>query len=370
MEKAKKIFVLVAAFVMGAGFLVYGIGLWRDSLRLASEGKATEGKVVDDEIHRARRGRKTYYLMVEFRTEASQSITKRIQVDSDTHKAGVSAGTVLVHYLPNAPEICQAGAEVETKWGMAATGAGLLALGLFLVYSRKRPTSRKELADKVEAGLEQLCQTEAQYVPVQAQQFKGLDLAFYDEAQRRFEARGFTYLEDIEVVMPKPNKNFERTFMRVMLSRDGTGVATCFHLRPAWALRAIGAKELKGYGIDTQFSNETFVTTSNAETVGALDQPPACNECHVPKSTPIELVIDAHEKRVDQHAASHPESGPVRMLTAADVHQAMALQQRIKGEFRKKAGLSKAELEKLGGSSNNKVINDLCEDLKERKKAA
>jgi hypothetical protein len=308
--------------------------------------------------------------MVEFRTEANQTVTHKIQVNSDTHQAGVSSGTVRVHYLPSNPEICQAGEQVESKWGMAAGGAGFLALGIFLIFSRNKPTNRKELAEVVGDGLKTLCQTDVRYVPVQARDFKGLDLAYYDDCQKRFEARGFTFLEDIEVVMPKPNKNFARTFLRVMLSRDGTGIASFYHLRPGWALRVMGAKEFKGYGIDTQFSNQTFVSTDNAEAVGALEQPPALSECHLPKETYIEMVMDAHEKRVAQHRTMCPESEPIRMHSAAAVHQALALQQRIKAEHRQKAGLSKAELEKIGGVTNNQVINDLHEDLSKAKKAA
>jgi hypothetical protein len=153
MEKVKKIFATIALLVLGTVFLVKGIESWRDSRRLAAEGKTTEGKVVDDEIRRGRRGSRTYYLTVQFRTESNQSVTRKITVDSDTHQAGVSSGAVKVHYLPTAPEICQAGAQVETKWGMAAGGAAFLVMGIFLLRSFKQPGSRKELGIGQEKSL-------------------------------------------------------------------------------------------------------------------------------------------------------------------------------------------------------------------------
>jgi hypothetical protein len=144
MEKAKKIFATIVLLVLGTVFLVKGIEYWRDSRRLAAEGKTAQGKVVDEETRRGRRGSRTYYLTVQFLTADNRSVTSKISVDSDIHQAGVSSGAVKVHYLPTAPEICQAGEQVQTKWGMAAGGAAFLAFGVFLLRSFKQKETRDE----------------------------------------------------------------------------------------------------------------------------------------------------------------------------------------------------------------------------------
>ena len=191
-------------------------------------------------------------------------------------------------------------------------------------------------------------------------------MAFYNQCQQRFEARGFAFLEDVEVIAGKPNSNFARTFVRVLISPDRTRIASIFHLKPGWMLRAIGAKEAKVWGVETQFSNSTFVCTDNAEACNALENAPAINVSHLPAISSVDMVVDAHEKRTVAHAALNSGVVPIRMNSTEDVHRAMELQQQIKAAFRRGHGISKAELEKLGGTKNNPVINDLHADLVRR----
>ena len=59
---------------------------------------------------------------------------------------------------------------------------------------------------------------------------------------------------------------------------------------------------------------------------------------------------------------------PVKLNGIADVQRAQDEQQRIKAEFRKRVGLSKAELERFAGTSSREVdrLHDALTEHRER----
>jgi hypothetical protein len=366
MNTAKKLLFIVGAFALGGLFLITGLHEFRQSRRLAAEGKTTVARVVDERTVYRSKGRSRYYLTVEFETAAKQFITQEVKVDYSTHSAGSTARSVKVHYLPSDPLVLQAGDAVETRFEDILFGLLFVGAGVVLAVFYKQPATRQELADTTQEHLERLCDASQQYVPVEAKQFKQVDLAFYDRCQQQFETRGFVFLEDVEVVASKPNKSFARTFVRVLISPDRARIASVFSLKPGWMLRVLGAREARVWGVETQFSNNTFVCTDNAEACNALENAPAINVSHLPAASTVEMVAESHDQRLVAHAAANPGAVPVRMNSAADVHRAMELQQQIKAAFRRGHGLSKAELERLGGATNNPVINDLHADLTRR----
>lgn len=366
MHTAKKILMIMGVVAAGGYLFVMGLREFRGSRRLAAEGKATLAEVVDERTRYRSKGRTKYYLTVAFQTEDKQAIRREVQVDYDTFSAG-RTGSVTVHYLPGEPTVLQAGDAVETKFGNALLGAFVLGCGLLWLVRFKQPASRAELADVAAGHLKALCETDQKHVKADARQFKQVDIGFYDACQRRSEERGFIWVEDIEEVTSKPNRNFARTFQRVLLSRDGTRIATIAHLKPAWMLRVLGAKEARLFGVDTQFSNDTFVCTDNAEACGVLANAPAINVLHLPSASSTDLVMDAHEKRVMAHSAMYPGAEPVPMNGAEDIRRAMALQQRVKAEFRREHGISKTELARMAGVSGDPAIDNLHADLEKRR---
>ncbi len=149
-EKGKRIFAIIAAFILGAVMVFGGWHELRNSKRLAAEGKATTAQVEDKVTKHGRRGSRSYYLEVQFRTEAGQNIQKRVTVDSSQYDAATLGGTVPLHYLPSEPEVCAAGEKVETKYGMLLIGFGALALGGFLCFAGKTPEQSEAPATETE----------------------------------------------------------------------------------------------------------------------------------------------------------------------------------------------------------------------------
>ena len=366
MKSAKKALLPLSALLAAACLLIQGLAEFRDTRRLLSEGARATGKVVDGRTVYRPRGRTRYYVTVEFGTPAGQSFRREIQVDDNTHRQGRDEGEVTVWYLPAAPEVCQAGARPQHDVSNLVLGGLLFVVGVFLVPSIWRPGSRKELADTVSEHFDTLCDTDLRYEPVDPAAFSHLDLGFYNSSQRQFEEHGFLHLEDVEEVRRKPFASFARTFLRVLVSRDGTRVATIFQVKPGWKLRLLGAKETRVYGVGTLFSNATSVDTDNAEGASMLDPVPGFNTAHLPAGSSLEMVLNLHEKRLAAHAAQQAGAVPLRIQCAEELHRLMLESHARKAAFRRQHGLSKQALERLGGVSANPVINDLHKDLAKR----
>jgi len=131
MNRSKAILGGLAAVAVG-GFLVYsGVKEYRNSKRLVNEGKAVAANVTDKDMSTGRKGRRSYYLAVEFKTEAGQEVKERLRVASADYDAANIGGTVPVHYLAEDPSICQVGNKAQVKWTTFVMGAFLAVAGGF-----------------------------------------------------------------------------------------------------------------------------------------------------------------------------------------------------------------------------------------------
>ena len=70
------------------------------------------------------------------------------------------------------------------------------------------------------------------YSPVDPNNFKHLDLLFYEENMEKLKDLGFRHLIDEEVLTLKGGANDMRTFLRVALSGDGTIMSALYHPKP------------------------------------------------------------------------------------------------------------------------------------------
>jgi len=136
MSKSKKILVVGGAFLLGAVFVVMGWFELQNSRKLAAEGKAVTAEVAGKSIKHGRKGRRSYYLNVGFKTESGAHTEQRVQVSSSQFDGASEGGSVPVHYLPADPSICQVGDKVETQWSGLLVGFGSWAVAAFLAFAK------------------------------------------------------------------------------------------------------------------------------------------------------------------------------------------------------------------------------------------
>lgn len=369
MKTLKKLLWIIAALGVGVFFIITGTTDLKNSKRLAAKGKTTTAEVTDSRERKRRRlsGRE-YYLTITFKSESGQPVTKELEVSEDVYDAGKDSGKVKVFYLPDEPTICAAGEKVETKYGHILWGVGFVCVGIFLGVTRKQKNAdevTEEAADSINKSLGPLKQTRHEYAAVDANDFKHLDLAFYDNGWRYLEQLGYTYLGDQENLTARSSLA-ARTFLRIMTSQDGTIMAAMYHFKPKMVLRAMSIKESKILDLETWFNNGCFVTTSNAENAGKLTSPPSIDAQFLPSETPMETIVQFHNQRVQSYLASNAGVQAYGIRTLEDVMNAQAEMQRIKAEFRQGTGLSKEELERIAGESSPE-IDKLHASLEERK---
>jgi Protein of unknown function (DUF3592) len=136
MSKSKKILVVGGAFLLGAVFVAMGWSELQDSRKLTADGKAVTAAVAGKYVKHGRKGRRSYYLNVGFKTESGAQTEQRVQVSSSQFEGASEGGSVPVHYLPANPSICQVGDKVETQWSGLLIGLGSWAVAAFLAFSK------------------------------------------------------------------------------------------------------------------------------------------------------------------------------------------------------------------------------------------
>ena len=153
-----------------------------------------------------------------------------------------------------------------------------------------------QIAQRIIASMHRSFRGESTYLAVDPADFPHLELKAYADFQAGHEALGFRHLRDVEIaeITAAPGTLIARTFIRSMVSADGGTVAHFYQVKPRLG-RLLGAL-LRGLGngrwlsaptfffrslktkwctsYESELSDGTAVTTSNAEAAGKLSSPP------------------------------------------------------------------------------------------------
>ena len=137
MKRSKAILGGLVALAVG-GFLIFlGVKECRTSKRLVNEGKTVAATVTDKDMSVGRKGRRSYYLKVEFKTGAGQAVNERLRVSSSDYDSAAIGGNVPVQYLAEDPTVCQIGNKAQVKWTTFAIGAFMAAVGGFGLFRQR-----------------------------------------------------------------------------------------------------------------------------------------------------------------------------------------------------------------------------------------
>jgi hypothetical protein len=179
--------------------------------------------------------------------------------------------------------------------------------------------------------------------------FPHLDLAAYRAFRAEMEARGYQYAGDIEIaeLSQSPTTLVARTMIRSMLSPAGGVVAQYYQVRPRIGRRlALLGRGLKNgrwldaprnfisglrvrhcTGFESELTDGTFITTSNAESAGRISGPPTMTQRFFPYGTDAKTLMEAHCQLLDQATRRDPPAAPIPMRSATHLVQ---MQQRAR----------------------------------------
>jgi hypothetical protein len=210
-------------------------------------------------------------------------------------------------------------------------------------------------AHRIVDHLQAIYQPTHQYVPADSAAFGHLDLQWYDRTSSAFEALGFRRFGDIEdkTISNAPNTVLRPTFLRTMVSRDGTVTAALYDPRLRgvvlrvllWMLRKLPGKVVD---FETECSDGSFVATSNAMGASHITLPPMFNVGWLPMHTAPTAVYAAHTARLAAHLASRPGITPLVIDSVDAMMRSQDRQNALKAAFRGEIpGLTASELEAL-----------------------
>lgn len=191
-----------------------------------------------------------------------------------------------------------------------------IAVDLWGRYSRKRGARR------LTAFVRHIYSDRHEYREADLARFRHLDLRFYDETTRLLEGEGFVRLGDLEDVTSNtaPYSAGAPVFIRGLTGDGGRIIAGIYHfrtlLRKTWMARLLGGgKSSKIVDFETELSDGTFLTTSNAASARSMTLPSQILADYLPSGcTPLE-VLEAHRRRLADYLAEHPDVEVRRITT-------------------------------------------------------
>lgn len=196
--------------------------------------------------------------------------------------------------------------------------------------------------------------------PVRAIDFKHLDLAFYQNHQRRLEQKRFRHISDLEDVGVGGARNARRTFLRFMVDEGETILANVYHFMPSWIGRVKGDRGSKVVEFETQFSDGSWICTSNAESAGGLPLPMEIEALYLAASSTLEELLHMHAVRIEQHLAARCGLQGVQVKTCEDVIRSQQQQQAIKALFRSNPLLYRKQIDANRCGANSLLAERLA----------
>lgn len=177
-------------------------------------------------------------------------------------------------------------------------------------------------AESVLRQIQTMWGQEHEFNQVQERNFRHLDLRFYARNQKELEGLGFWTLGDVEDVCVKNSRPDPHTFLRVLVSYDGTVAAAIYHAKPTWLWRLfcwifkIGP--LKVYELETEFENGATLQTTICSPGVIGDHEQNAVHQHLDKRCPVAELLAAHRTKMNEMAAAQ-DTRPVVMKKLTDV---------------------------------------------------
>lgn len=216
------------------------------------------------------------------------------------------------------------------------------------------------------------------YVEVESRLFRHLDLSFYEQTTQRLCAQSFRKLADVEdtTLSASPGNVLMPVMIRSLVSSDGSIMASIYHprikpLRLRFLLWIMRKRLDKVVDMETEFTDGSFLVTSNAASAAGMDMPTWINAEFLPVSTSVDAVYQEHLNRLRAHLQNHPHITTKKIDTyeqlVASQNRMNALKAAFRGEI---GGVSRKELERLSGKRQDlaaEVHAALNKELEKRK---
>jgi hypothetical protein len=226
---------------------------------------------------------------------------------------------------------------------------GSIAL-LAKLLGKSLPTEPGDAAAKTVELNKKLYATEYEYRVASPYDFPTSNHAYYNETQAWLESQGFRLLADYELLTATRAMPSMRTFLRFMLSNDGTTMAAIYDIRPRGWMRlaqSVGviSRDFRTLELETEFEDQTFLATSNGVEAGSVREVPGITRRFVQRQYGPDAVLAAHHEGLA--AMAKP---PRIQRTPQDVIDSQTRQHQLKAADRARSGyVTVEEIERVAG---------------------
>jgi hypothetical protein len=236
-----------------------------------------------------------------------------------------------------------------------------LMMGLWLVVAValgvRRPRGMGGAA--LRARLDAVYGEPHELVRVSPAAFPEADLEFYDRARAELEAKGYTWLADVEDLTLSRIYPNSRTFMRLFTDAGRMIRANVYHLHPRGVvvsmlqLVQLYPRHLRVVELVSELAGQ-FIVTSNTHGIDRLEPPPEAKVERLPPPSSLQTVVARHEARITELLRAHPERTPSSYESFDDVLGSISRAHVAMARHRQKVGgISRDELERLKGRPLN-----------------
>ena len=274
----------------------------------------------------------------------------------------ITGGVMLMNRWAELGGVARAGAVMLVVVGTLLTLPVLLVAALKLVILL---FMRRALKGFAGAGQEMLNGARAMYErvhefrPATEEDFADVDRRYYEETAANLATYGFRHLGDV-VDRTIEEMNGIRPPIRIFASDDGaTGVAL-YHMPD---LTGTETDKLLMCDVATEFTDGTFLVTSNTEGRDQMTPPPRMTKRQFPLHTPVPELLREHAAQLEKLLTEKASDGrsAVRITTLAEALDSERRQQEAKNEHRKEIGyLDPEEVRRIAKSGA--ALNDNDEE--------
>lgn len=166
----------------------------------------------------------------------------------------------------------------------------------------RRIFTPKRAARRIVANSKALYAAPHEFAEIRAADFRDLDHQFYNRAQSELEACGFRHLADIENLTGSRQMPAMRTFIRALSGDHRSTSAGIYQIKFRGFYRLLqlaGVLAQKPFFIDleSEFSDGTFLATSNTSGHDLSSAVPVVQRQSLPQGTPIAQLVAAHREQ-------------------------------------------------------------------------
>jgi len=167
--------------------------------------------------------------------------------------------------------------------------------------------------------------------------FAGLDREWYEATTEALRGLGFGHAGD-EVNVTIQKATGMTTVIREMIGPDGTTIGLMYHVPVAKLPARLEGKKMLTVEFETEFSDESFLTTANTAETNLATAPPGIHSVKHPMETGVGDILASHEKEKANLLAAKSGANCVVMSTLKDITECHRRQQLMKAKFRKGIG--------------------------------